>query len=285
MKNLINIAKCVVLLTLTLGCLPGYAQNEYNKCMALHAKGEVQIANAQAKWDKLSEYDKDKLPQIPSELEAARAASGKVLEGCTKIKALEALEPKVENVLVAGAQFLNGALGESKDEPKPESKEDKVVTYTFSEDDTETARVLKDTIRAGSYEGKCILVTVVSNNRSYSRDLAATSVGDLADGAVVIRRNVVNEVGAIAFKAGPNSVITLQEDNSNMFFTSMTEKASGKGIDEFASNAAKAGYLVSYENGYGCLGTARDEDLAKAAQAHIKALRAKRDRLVSIAKR
>lgn len=287
MKNLINICLFFVL-TSNVVFAQDTSEEElsaaqaYSECMVRYDEGAEKIKEAEEKYAQLSKSGKDALSNVPAEINRVKELNASQFEHCQKLKKMRDFEEGLEKLLAAGVgQFLNGAM-RSAEESK--EKED-VITFTFDEDDMETARVLKDTIRAGSYEGKCLLITVVSNNKSYNRDLAATSIGDLADGAVVLRRNVVDEVGAIAFKAGPNSKITLQEDNSNYFFTSMTEKASGKGIEEFARNAAKAGYLVSYETGYHCLGTVRDADLAKAASEHIKALKAKRDREVEIAKR
>lgn len=183
---------------------------------------------------------------------------------------------KAAAAAVAEAALKAKPAGEAEEKPK---------VYHFAEDDLETGRVLGDTLKAGSYAGKCLLVTVISATESYHRDLAATVQGDLADGALMLRRNLVNEIGTIAFKAGPNSEITLQEDNSTFLYTAMTEKARGKGIEEFARNAAQAGFLVTYESNVECLGTARDEDLKKAAEAHIEALRSKREKMAEIAKR
>jgi hypothetical protein len=299
MKNLINTVKFFVLLTLTIGCLSGYGYaqatqegEEYAECMAMHAKGEEQLAVAQEKWDALTDEQKAELPEIPAELEKNRALSAEILKGCNKLKELDEAEVTLEDVVAVGVgQFLNGALGdvepkaESKGEGEEEKESKEEVTYTFNKEDMELGRQLSNALKAGSYEGKCLLITVISHNKSYDRDLAATVEGDLGDGAILLRKNVLNESGVVSFKAGPDSVITLQEDNSNWMFTSMAEKASGEGIEDFTKNAANEGFLVTYQNNVPCLGRSRSADLTKVAEEHVKQLQARRDRMVAISKR
>lgn len=173
-------------------------------------------------------------------------------------------------------------VNEAKAKPKAEE-------HTYANNDVELGKKLASTIRAGERQEQCVLVTVVSSEQSYSRDLALFSRSDLAAGALVSADMVINEAGAISAIVGLNGHIELMEDNSvdvfgRRMYVSYAHKAAGKGIDEFTSNAAKAGFLVTSASSP-CNSSARPQDLTKVAEQHLESLRKEAEHKAEIASR
>ncbi len=170
----------------------------------------------------------------------------------------------------AGTQELADKISKKSREPKSPAPK-----YNFDVNDEHLGRSLRKAWKKGTTPaGFCSLVTVIANDKSYSRDLAVASRGNLGGGASVLRKAHHNEAGVVTFLVAANTEIELLEDNSFWFMDFYSLKAKGKSLNEFTQSAIKAGFKVVVTDGanFSCTANINDKILETIVKQHKESL-------------